>query len=335
MSSATLSAPYGAVIMAQSGFAHDLARLLTLQDASTRTVLLGTGLLGLAAGVVGALAVLRKRALVSDAVSHAALPGIALAYLTVGGKNFAYFMIGAMLTGLLAAMTISFVRTLTRVKEDAVTALVIGSFFGCGVALSSYVQNRGSGDRAGLDTFIYGKAASMVHADALTIAVVAAACLAVVAVLFKELRLLCFDRSFAAAQGWPVHRLDLLLMSLVCLCTVAGLPAVGVVLMVALLVTPAAAARFWSDRFTTVVVLSGVFGAVSGVLGTALSAVLPTTAESLSRGWPTGPVIVLVASLIFACSVLLAPRRGVIPAFLRRAAARADGREPSGRGAGA
>jgi manganese/zinc/iron transport system permease protein len=278
-------------------------------------VLLGTALLGLAAGVVGVFAVLRRRALVGDAIAHAALPGVCISFLVVGDRNLAALLLGALVFGGLAVLFITLVKSRTRIKEDAAIALVIGGFFGLGIVLSRIIQNlpptwtaplgqpgSGTGGRSGLDAFIFGKAASMVAADARLIGAVAVLSLMLVFVLYKELKVLCFDRDFAAGQGWPVLALDLLIMALVCICTVVGLPAVGVVLMVSLLVIPAAAARLWSDRLGTVLVVAGLLGAASGLIGTALSATLPAPAGSLSRGWPTGPLITLTAAAFFAVS---------------------------------
>ncbi|MCC6949809.1 MAG: metal ABC transporter permease [Phycisphaerales bacterium] len=295
-----------------------LIRLLTLQDANTRTVLLGTTLLGVASGVVGVFAVLRKRSLVADAVAHASLPGVCVAYLVIGDRSFAGFMLGAIAMGLLAGGFIAFVRAATRTKEDAAIGLAVGGFFGLGIALSRIIQSTPGGTKAGLDGFIFGKAASMVSTDAMLIGVVAAVVLLGCGLMFKEFRMVCFDREFASGQGWPTLRIDLLLMGLVCVCTVAGLPAVGVVLMVSLIVIPAAAARFWTERLTPMVLIAGVIGGMCGLLGTALSATLPAPEGGLSRGWPTGPVITLVGTAIFVFSLLLAPERGVVAVALRR-----------------
>lgn len=304
-------------LLAEITFLEDLLRLLLLRDANTRTVLLGTGLLGLAAGVVGSFAVLRRRALVGDAVAHAALPGLCLAYFAVGGRSFPALLAGALLAGLVSTGVIAFIRAYTRIKEDAAIGIVIGSFFGLGIALSQIAQ-RGGGDPAGLDTFILGKAASMVRQDTITIAIVAGVLLFLVALLYKEFKLLCFDREFARSEGFPALGLDMLLMAMICVCTIAGLPAVGIVLMVAMLVIPAVAARFWTDRLAPMLFIAGGFGAASGIVGTALSAVLPPPATGLSRGWPTGPLIVLVAAAVFLTSALVAPGRGWLAEWLRR-----------------
>ena len=293
-------------------------RLITLQDANTRVVLIGTMLLGIASAVVGSFAVLRKQSLVGDAVAHAALPGVCVAYFVIGERNFAAFLVGALVFGVLAASFVTFVKAWTRVKEDAAIGLAIGGFFGLGIVLSRIIQNQPAGNRAGLDSFIFGKAASMVADDAKLILAVAAAILAATLLFYKEFKLLCFDRDFAAGQGWPTVLLDLFLMALVCICTVVGLPAVGVVLMVALLIIPAVAARFWTNRLGLMLVIAAVFGGASGLFGTILSATVPTPAGALSRGWPTGPLIVLTAAFIFIVSLLCAPKRGLIADLARR-----------------
>lgn len=290
----------------------DLIRLLTLQDANTRIVLIGAALLGVACGVVGAFAMLRRRALVGDAVAHAALPGVCVAFLIVGDRDFGLFMLGALVAGIVAAAFIALVRICTPIKEDAVTALAIGSFFGLGLVLSRWIQDLPAGNRAGIDGFILGKAAAMVRADAVWIACAASVVLSVVLVLYKEFKVLCFDRELGAFMGFRTLPLDLALMALICICVVVGLPAVGVVLIVALLVIPPAAARLWTDRLGVLLTLAGGIGLVSGVVGVALSATLPSPMGALTRGWPTGPLIVLVAAGIFLVSLVASPRRGLL-----------------------
>jgi len=296
---------------------QDLWRLLSLADSNTRTVLLGTALLGLACGVVGALGVLRRRALAGDAVAHAALPGVCLAWLVIGERSFVLLLVGALLSGLAGMLCVSWIRSATRVREDAAIGLVLAVFFGLGVVLSRIIQNQPGGNRAGLDGFILGKAAGMVHADVLTIAAVGLASLGAVVLLRRAFAVLCFDPAYGASLGWPVGLLDLGLLTLICVCAVVGLPAVGVVLMVALLVIPGAAARFWSDRFGTTLVAAAIIGVLSATLGTALSATLPSPPGALTRGWPTGPMITLAATLCFALSLLLGPRSGLLVRWRR------------------
>lgn len=302
----------------------DLLRLITLQDSNTRVVLLSTTVLGVAAGVVGVLAMLRRRSLLGDAMSHAALPGVCAAYLVLGERSFWGFMVGAVVAGLCAVGFVQAVRTFTRVKEDAAIAIAIGGFFGVGIVLSRVIQNQtGGGNKAGLDGFLFGQAASMVRQDAWAIGGVSAAALIATSVFYKELKAVCFDAGFAAGQGWPTKSIDFGLMALVCVCTVVGLPAVGVVLMVAMLVIPGAAARFWSDRLGVVMVIAGVIGGGAGLMGTVLSAVMGESGGGgggrVARGWPTGPMIVLVAALVFVVSLVASPGRGVAAMWLRRA----------------
>jgi len=297
--------------------------LSVLGDASFRTVASGCILLGVTCGALGCFTILRKRALVSDAVSHASLPGVCVAFLVLGERNFAGLLFGAFIFGLIAALTISLARSLTRIKEDAATALAIGGFFGLGIVLSRIIQNEPSGNRAGLDTFIFGKAASLTGADLHWIMGTSVVILILLVLLFKELTLLCFDRNFAAGIGWPVTVLDIILMTLVTLSAVVGLPAVGAVLVVSLLIIPGLTARLWTDSVKVMVIIAAACGGSAALFGTLLSALLPTPVGSLSRGWPTGPLITLVAALFFFFSLIVSPRRGILSDWRRQRAFRA------------
>lgn len=289
----------------------EFLRLITLQDANTRVVLLGVAVLGLACGVVGSFAVLRRRALVGDAVAHASLPGVCVAYFIVGDRQFWAFLAGALVFGLLAVLCITQIRRWTRIKEDAAIGVVLSVFFGLGIMLSTMVQKQPGGNRAGLDSFLFGKAAGMVRQDVVLIVALALVVLSAVVLGFKEWKLLCFDREFGASIGRRVYLLDLALMALICICTVIGLPAVGVVLVVALLVIPAAGARFWTNRLGVMLAVAGAAGAISGVAGACVSA--------LQSRVPAGPAIALAAGVFFGVSLLFAPGRGVIAGALRRA----------------
>lgn len=272
---------------------------------NTLIVLLGTGLLGANAGLVGSFAVLRRRSLTGDALAHAALPGLALAFLVVGQRNLPAMLAGALVSGLLGVAVISGLRSKTRVKEDAAIGIVLSVFFGAGVVLSRIVQNTpGVGSKAGLDSYILGKTAGIIRQDVFIIGGVSLVSLLLILLAYKEFKLTVFDPDFARVQGWPVLRLDLLLMGLIALAVVFGLPMVGVVLMAALLILPGAAARFWTDRLGPLLVLATVFGLSIGLIGTALSA--------RYAGMPAGPIIVLVGAAVFLLSVLVAPKRGVL-----------------------
>ncbi len=290
-------------------------RLWRLEDYNTRIVLLGTGLLGLASGVIGSFTLLRRRALVGDALSHAMLPGLAIAFLlAVGwghsGRSLPLLLSGAAVSGLLGMAVILLIRHGTRLHEDTALGIVLGVFFGAGVALLGVVQQMPAGHAAGLEDFIFGKTASMVARDAWLIGAVAFGGLLICLLLFKELRLLSFDDQYARAKGFPVVALDVLLIGLVVLVTIVGLQAVGLVLMIALLIIPAAAARFWTERMDRMTGLAAGIGAFSSLMGASLSALFPQL--------PSGATIVLVAAGLFFGSMLLAPSRGVLARVLRR-----------------
>ena len=287
-----------------------LMRLLSLQDYNTRVVLLGTILLGISAGLVGVFMLLRKRALLGDVVSHATYPGIALAFIVMetvapgSGKSLPGLLLGAALGGTAGVLATTAIRRWTRIKDDAALAVVLSIFFGVGVSLFTVIQKLPSGTSAGLSHFIYGKAASMKASDVQAIMIIAALILVVCVLLFKEFAALCFDDRFAAAEGWPIVALDLTLMGLVVAVSVIGLQSVGLLLVVAILIVPATSARFWTDRLSTMAVVSGALGGFSALGGVAISAVYPRVA--------TGAIIVLVGAVFFVVSLLLGARRGII-----------------------
>lgn len=290
-------------------------KVLTLREYNTRQVVIATILLGVTAGLVGTFLLLRRRSLMGDALSHATFPGIGLAFVVMillggTGRSLPGLLAGATVTGLLGVLCVMAIRKTTRLKDDAAMGIVLSVFFGVGVALIQMVKNMPAADSAGLNTFIYGTAASMIHSDFLLILVVAIGTGIASLVLLKELTLLCFDESFAASQGWPTVKLDIVLLSLVTAVTVIGLQAVGLVLIIAFLIIPATAARFWTHRLGWMLALSALIGGVSGWLGSSLSA--------LVRDLPTGAVIVLVAATIFLASMLFGTARGVVPRGLRQ-----------------
>lgn len=290
-------------------------RVLWLEDYNTQVVVLGTSLLGMAAGLVGSFTLLRRRALMGDALSHATLPGIALTFILaaqVGWQEKSLFLLlfGATVSGLLGMGAILFIRNLTRLKEDTALGIVLSVFFGIGIAMLGIIQQMQTGSAAGLEDFIYGKTASMIARDAWLIGSAGIICLVVTFLLFKELTLLCFDEVFAGSRGYPVLTLDVLLMCLVVLVTIVGLQAVGLILMIALLVIPAAAARFWTERIGRMALVAGLLGALSGLVGSMVSALAPRL--------PSGAMIVLVAAGWFLVSLFFGPVRGIVPQAWRR-----------------
>ena len=290
-------------------------RVLLLQDYNTRVVMLGTMLLGLAAGTVGSFTLLRRRALMGDALSHATLPGVGLAFLIapwlgLDGKSLSVLLTGAAISGIIGVVAIVYVRNMTRLKEDAALGIVLSVFFGAGISVLTVIQQLPTGHAAGLESFIYGKTASMTASDAALIGWSGLIAVIVIGLFFKELTLLCFDEGFAGSRGYPVIRLDLILMTLVVVMTIIGLQAVGLVLMIALLVIPAAAARFWTQNLTHMTLMSSAIGGIGGLVGSAMSAVFPNL--------PSGAMIVLVCSSIFFASMVLGTSRGVLVRAIRR-----------------
>jgi manganese/zinc/iron transport system permease protein len=278
-------------------------------DYTLRTVAIGAALLGIISGVLGCFAVLRRQALLGDAMSHAALPGIAIAFMITGQRETVTLLLGAAATAWLAAMLLHAVTRTTRVKEDAGLAMILAVFFGLGLVLLSVLQRRPEAAQAGLRSFLFGQAAALVARDIWVMLALGLPALLIVALLWKQLKLISFDPEYAASVGLPVGALGVLLTSLVVVAIVIGLQTVGVVLMSAMLVAPAAAARQWTDRLSRMVLLAGLFGAVSGVAGAVIS--------STARGLSTCPTVVLCMSAITLVSLLLAPNRGLAWAWLR------------------
>lgn len=276
---------------------------------NTVVVAAAVGAVGMAAGAVGALAVLRRRALAGDAAAHGTLAGVVLAFLATGRRDLPWLLVGGWLTAMATLLALVLIRRWTRTRDDAATALVLGVSFGAGVALVTGVTARGFPESAGLEQFLLGHTAAITARDAMLLAACAAAALALVAAGLKEATLVAFDDAFAAASGWPVAAIDMALVALVGVMVVVGLPAAGAVLVTALLVIPPVAARQWTDRVPIMVVLSGVFGAAAALVGVAVS--------GSAAGLATGPFVVLAAAALCAVSVLAAPTRGWLARWRR------------------
>jgi len=280
-----------------------------LFDYTIRNVALGSAILGVMGGVLGCFAVLRRQSLLGDALAHATLPGVCLAFLLTGTRSPAALLTGAVLAALAGALVILLVTNRTRIKQDAALGIVLSVFFGLGTVLLSYIGGTGEAAQSGLDRFVFGQAAAIVAGDVVAMGSITAAALLVVALLYKEFKLLAFDPAFASALGYPVGPLGVVLTALIVAAIVVGIQAVGVVLMAAMLITPAVAARQWTERLGVMLVVSGLFGAASGVAGALLSA--------SGQNLPTGPLIVLVATGILLVSLLLGRSRGFLPSALR------------------
>ena len=289
-----------------------LWEFLALADANVRFVLAGSLLIGATGGMLGTFAVLRRRSLMGDALAHAALPGVALAFMMTGSKSLPVLIAGATATGLAGMLAIQFVVHHTRLKADSAIGIVLSVFFGGGIVLLTHIQRSRVGNQSGLDKFLFGQAAAIVREDILVMAAMSLAIIAVLLLLYKEFKALIFDPGFLQSLGFPVRAVDLVLMGLVVMTVMVGLQAVGVVLIAAMLITPAVAARFWTERLHRMVLLAALFGGLSGVAGTFLSTMAPRL--------PTGPVMVMVATGFFLLSAVFGPRRGILARLRRRRA---------------
>jgi len=281
-----------------------------LTDYTLRTVALGAGTLGIVGGGLGSYAVLRGQSLLGDAISHAALPGVALAFIVTGSKAPLPLMLGAAVTGVAATLIIIGVTNTTRVPYDSALALMLSVFFGVGLVLLTYLQQHAGAAQAGLDSFLFGQAAALVEHDVVTMATLGGIALLVMLLFWKELKLLAFDPAFGRSLGYPMQWLDVVLTTLLVIAIVIGLQTVGVVLMSAVIVAPAAAARQWTDRLGVMVALAAAFGAASGVSGALVSGSTPNL--------PTGPTIVLCMGAIAIVSLLTAPNRGLLWTWWRQ-----------------
>lgn len=262
------------------------------QDSTLRTVALGTAGMGALGGFIGTFAVIRRQSLMGDAISHAALPGVALAYL-VGGRSSTALAFGAAVIGWWAMIIVAGIVRRTRLSFDSVLGGTLAVFFGIGLALMSYMQRHVPGASGhGLERYLFGQAATLRTDDVIAIALTGLVAVIVVVLLWRPFQLLCFDPEYARTQDLPVRWLDRLLTALVVLAVVVGLQAVGVVLMSALLVAPAVAARQWTNRLGMLVILATLIGATSAIAGTVLSHVLSVPRAPV----PTGPSIVLCAT---------------------------------------
>lgn len=289
----------------------DLSTLLhdLLFNYTLRTVAMGTAVIGIISGALGCFAVLRKQSLLGDAISHAALPGVVIAFLFTRSRAPLGLLIGALITGWLATIIVLIIIRYTRLKEDSALGIVLSVFFGVGIVLLTFTQRLSDARQAGLDRFLFGQAAALLQEEVLLMAIIGVFALATLALFWKEFKLISFDPDYAASLGLPVRLLEVMLTTQLVIAVVIGLQAVGVILMSAMVVAPAAAARQWSDRLGIMTLLASFFGALSGISGAVISATRP--------GLSTGPIIVLVISLITLLSLLFAPNRGLIINWLR------------------
>ncbi len=277
---------------------------MDFNDYTFQVIAIGTAILGAVCGMLGSFAVLRKQSLLGDAISHAALPGIAIAFLITGAKDSNVLLLGALVSGLVGTFWIRGIITKTHLKSDTALGLILSLFFGFGMLLLTFIQKQPNANQAGLDKYLFGQAATLLIEDVWLMAIVTGICLLILLLFWKEFKILLFDADYTKTLGFNTKFIDILITSFIVLAIVLGLQTVGVVLMSAMLLAPAAAARQWTNSLATMVVLAAIFGAFSGVFGTVISA----SQNNLS----TGPVIVIVAGVFVVLSFVLSPSRGLL-----------------------
>lgn len=282
----------------------------SLTDPNVRAVVLGTLLLTSSAAMVGSFALLKKKVLVGDAIAHAVLPGVCLSFMLTGSKHPLSLVIGAFITGWLSLICIDQIIHRSKIKEDTAIALVLSVSFGIGLLLLTTIQHSGNAMQVGLSNFLFGKAAALVSDDLTSLALLSLTIIIIVLLFFKEFTLLAFDKAFAQASGLPVQALELLLSSLTVLAIVIGIRAVGILLMASMLITPPAAARFWTQNLPKMVLLATVFGMIAGLVGSYISYAAPAM--------PTGPWIVMAISFIAYFSFMFAPQQGLLARKMRQ-----------------
>ena len=275
-----------------------------LQSYTTQMVLLGTALLGLASGIAGTFAVLRKESLIGDGLSHAALPGVVIAFLLTGIKDIEVLITGAALSSIAAAWLITITVENSKIKFDGALATILSAFFGLGMVLLTYLQSLNNAGQAGLSKFIFGQAATILARDVYITSAAALIIIVLTALFWKELKLISFDVEYAKTLQIPVTFTLILYRSLLIMTIIIGIQSVGNILISSLLIAPAVGARQWTNKLGTMCILAGFFGMVSAIGGTIWS----TSVQKL----PTGPAIIVILSVIVLLSLIFAPNRGIL-----------------------
>lgn len=279
-----------------------LIELLPL-SYSDSVVLIGAVILGATAGMLGTFAVLPGRSLVGDALSHATLPGVAFAFILTGSKDASMLLIGAAALAGLGALLMVAIERAGRIPADAAIGVVLAGFFSLGVVLLTFIASGDDSSQAGLESYLFGQAAGLLEGDLVVMAALGLVATAIVVIGFRPLKVTMFDPSFAGSAGLPVRLIEFGTVALLVVAIIVGIRTVGAILMVALLIVPAVAARQLADRLSLVLGLAAAIGATVGASGA-----LASTAWEV----PTGPVIVIVGFLVVMASILLAPGRGVL-----------------------
>ncbi|MCB0735615.1 MAG: metal ABC transporter permease [Flavobacteriales bacterium] len=292
-------------------FIREIISFFTFSEPNVKVVFLGSLILCAISGLVGTFTFLRKRSLIGDVISHAVLPGIALAFIIGHQKNVLYLIIGATITGWISTYLVEYITRHSKIKSDTAIALILSVFFGIGVLLLTHIQHTGAGSQSGLDQFIFGRASAMNQSDIVLFGSVGIVILVLTLIFFRGFSILSFDEGYANAIGFPIAWLKLILSIITVITVAMGVQAVGVVLMSALLITPAAAARFWTNKIHILAILAVLFASISGIIGSAVSYTY--------NGMPTGPWIVVIVSLLAFLSAIIGSKTGILKSWnLRR-----------------
>lgn len=281
-----------------------------MREHTFRVVAIGCFLFGIVSGMVGCFAVLRKQSLLGDAISHASLSGICLTFLLMKTKNTEYLLIGALLTGLICVYLIQIIQKYTKIKFDSALAFILSVFFGLGLVLLSYLNKLPGANKSGLNKFIFGQASTFTKKDINIILYTGIILLIVIILFWKEFKIVSFDIEFAKTLGFPSKFIDLLISVLIVVTVIVGIQSVGIILVSAMLISPAVSARQWTNKLSLMIILSGIFGGISGILGTILS----ITSQNL----PTGPVVVVIINGILLFSILFSHKRGILFKIIER-----------------
>ena len=288
---------------------NNLIEFLSFQNPTLQIIAIGIFFLSVSSAMVGCFSFLRKQSLIGDAVAHGVLPGICLSFLLFENKNIYVLLWGASLTAWLSIATIQFVYSRSKIDKDTSMGIILSVFFGFGIVLLTIIQGKSASAQAGLDKFIFGKAASMIDTDVITIVIISLLVIATIILLYKNLVIVSFDENFAKTIGLKVRLFKFILTMMTVLVIVIGIQSVGIVLISALLITPPVTARFWTNKLNFMILIACIFSIISGFGGTYIS----YTYENM----PTGPWIVVFMSVFAFISFAVAPEKGFISKLYR------------------
>ena len=282
----------------------------TFQNPNVVYVVLGMIFINSSSALIGTFAFLRKRSLIGDAIAHSLLPGICIGFLVAGEKNPVYLLAGAFATGWISIFLVDYIVNHSRVKQDTAIGIVLSSFFAFGIVLLTFIQKSGNANQAGLDHFLFGQAAAITRDEILLFSIIFLLILLAVIFFYRSFILISFNPEYASSIGLPVRFFEFLLTSLTVLAIATGIQALGVILMSALIITPAAAARLWTHNLKLLLVIAVGFSIVSGISGAYIS--------YTTSGMPTGPWVIITLSAITLFSITFAPKRGFLSKYLIR-----------------